>query len=395
LFHLAFAITSAASFSIVGFAFKEDIYRHIQKKYLYITKLALFSALVTSAELLRSYGLSVVMYGEGGDIGLHFTIGTLGEALINTPLLPLAYGGGIFFLTGICACSVYLLVTKRTLFVYGGYSMLLLVLFVWAHSGDSRLSSLSFGVVTSDFATPPDSMLEESFKKQGNRLHAETLKLASSSPLFIVYGEDSRYLTSIKESDFFVLKNLFPATLFIDGNTKKESEGLMNVSFFYTPVDDTGHIATKSFLFPFNEYIPYAFRGIFKLFAQEDSLNAYADMHTYVPHVSEKTFTYNNIRLGALICSEGISFTTINRVRKENPDIIIMQSKLSVFHRSLWYGTFVKRYSKLIAAQTHKPVISNNDSGHSYIINERGVLLHTLPLGTRSYTVSHGDIVIP
>ena len=109
----------------------------------------------------------------------------------------------------------------------------------------------------------PDDEILAAFKEQNKRIHTMTTSLKDSNPSIIVYPEDTRYFAYIGEDTKNTLRKDFQNTLFIDGDTTRGKEGLSNVSLFYSTKEDKLLGRGKSFLLPFNEYIPYFFKPIF------------------------------------------------------------------------------------------------------------------------------------
>lgn len=385
IIHLSVSLVASLGFMFVGWL------THIQTKAIY--KPFLFGMGLVFAEIIRSFLLSVLFKGEGSTIDLHYTSGTIGNALAPTPLIEFAYFGGTFALTFILGYLVYIFVTKINLSLYQKHLAAILVLLGIVHffiPTSLPENPVTIGVVTTDFKTVSDENLVSSFKEQNKKVSTMTFSFASSSPDILVYPEDTRYIEYASNTEKKNLTTFFPKTLFIDGNTNTFKGKMVNVSVFYHPETGKNLARGKSFLLPFNEFIPIFFRPIFSLFIPENAMGAYSKNHTYTPIQSNKTVPFNDIRIGTLLCSEILSFATINNLRKEKPSLVFFQSHLNVFHNNPWFRMHLYSFTKIAAAQLRSPLISSTNGAPSFIISPYGVIVDTIPtsFSTRTYTFS-------
>jgi apolipoprotein N-acyltransferase len=200
-------------------------------------------------------------------------------------------------------------------------------------------------------------------------------------PDILVYPEDTRYLSNISQQERDIVSALFKNSLFVDGDLWSSKGGFYNVSLFYEPKNKTVTGRGKELLLPFNEYLPYSFEKLFALFVDENEIDTYTRNHTYTPVYSPKTIEYNGIRVGTLICSEILSFSVINTLRTEHPDVVLFQSHLQVFHESLWFDMFLRSFTKVASAQMRTTLISSISGAPSYTVSPYGKILLTIPTG--------------
>ena len=391
ILHLILSLASALCFFVVGYGFVYSKKIHIHLKPF------IFGLSLTLAEVLRSLFISLLYLGNKTTIDLHFNAGTIGNALALTPLIEYAYFGGTFILTCIvgylvyCAAS-YENVRRYIWHTFGIFGLAIVIHFFVPTYGPQIPITVS--VITTDFTTLPDNEILAAFKEQNKRIHTMTTSLKDSNPSIIVYPEDTRYFAYIGEDTKNTLRKDFQNTLFIDGDTTRGKEGLSNVSLFYSTKEDKLLGRGKSFLLPFNEYIPYFFKPIFYFFVPQAEMDTYIRNHTYTPIHSVKTIPFGDIRIGTLLCSEILSYKVLSDVKDERPDVVFFQSHLNVFHNNLWFRMHMLSFSTIAAAQLRRPLIASVNGAPSHMISPYGRVVRTMPAGfsTSTYIIVNDTI---
>ncbi len=379
--HLILSVSTALSYTPLALA----RHKKIPQEFLPLV----FASLLVIAEVGRALIISMLYYKEGtATLGLHFTAGTIGNALSTTPLIEFAYFGGTFALTFVLGYLVYVGSSKQHVLQYWKHALGIMVVLVCVHffiPAPLPKEGTSIGIITTNFTLPKNvEGYGEAFKEQEKKVHDMTLQLASSSPSFIVYPEDTRYITNLTPSHKTDLLILFGNTLFIDGDTIPTKNGYSNVSLFYYPKRTKISVRGKEFLLPFNEYLPLVFESIFKPFVPEGEMESYTKLHTYASVVSDKTVIFNKTRIGTLLCSEILSFSVVNALKKENPDIVFFQSRMNVFHNNIWTIMHMRSFTKVAATQLRKPFVSSISGAPSFVISPHGKMLLFIPTGLSS-----------
>lgn len=381
--HLLLATISGLCFFVVGFS------SHAKITALY--KPFMFALSLVFAEILRSLTISLLFYGNNTTIDLHFTAGTIGNALAPTPFIEYAYFGGTFALTFVLGYLVYVVASKKHILNYWKHAVVLCITLIGIHfitPTHEPKTTTTVGVITTNFPTEPIEETSIAFAQHTQQLNDMTFSLESSHPDIIVYPEDTRYFGHLNKSDTKILSSTFPETLFIDGDTHIFNGALTNISLFYTPLNTKVAARGKSFLLPFSEYLPYLFIHVFGFFIPQKELALYIKNRTYIPTQSNKTVGFKNVRIGTLLCSEILSYRTIQNLRKEAPSLVFFQSRLNVFHDNLWFRIHLYSFTKVAAAQLRRPLISSTNSAPSYIVSPYGKVLTKIPTGfsTSTYT---------
>lgn len=391
LLHVILSVSSGLAFVVVGYAF------------FYVRTIASYkrpfviASSFTVAEMLRSLIISLLYYGEGTTIDLHFNAGTIGNALSTTPLVELAYYGGTFALTFTVTYLIYAILSL-TLKEVLPHCLIITSIFLVTHffvPTRTPNEDLLIGIVTSDIPTVKDEILKEKMK-ESNRLIASLLLEDKSKKNIIVLPEDSRFLSSLSQKEREALEANKRGTVILDGDTIVYNDKLATISLFLEAGKAESYWRGKEFLLPFNEYIPYFFGRIFGLF-MGGGLVKYQSHHTYSPVQSGKTVTFNNTRIGTLICSEILSYRMIERLGNEHPQLIFFQSRLNVFNSSPLFLMHLRSFSKVAAAQLRTPILSSNNYAPSYLISARGSISATIPRSTSYSTIllKHGGIGAP
>ena len=386
ILHLIVASISGCCFFVVAYTFDTRISNKIHKH----VKPLIFALTLTLAEILRALAISVLYYGEGTTIDLNFAASMLGNALSATPFVEYAYYGGAFALTFILGYLIYSLSSKKNIKDYWVHVSVICLLLVYIHYQVPTFgphTPMRVSVVTTNFPSPEkDQNISEMFKLQSKKIHQMTMSLSSSSPSIIVYPEDSRYINHLPEKEKQQLNQFFSKTLFIDSDTTLYNEKIANASLFYLTKGEKELRRGKSLLFPFNEYIPYIFVPVFKLFVPKERMDSYLAYHTYIPIQSVKTIPFGKDSVSTLLCYEITSFRTLEDIKKEKPSLVFFQSHLNVFHNNPWSTMHLYLYSKTAAAELRRPLISSVNGSPSYIISGDGTVLKTIPAGFSTST---------
>lgn len=343
------------------------------------------------AEMLRSLVISLLYYGDKTTVGLHFNAGTIGNTLAITPLVEFAYLGGTYALSFVLTYIVATLffVERRRLLVFLVPLGSIFMLVHYLVPVDGPASPVTVGVVTTDTKTSTDEDLRMVIKATNKNILSLLLE-ATSSPDIIVFPEDTNFLASLTEDELKKVAEKLNFPLFVDGTTVVREEKVSNLSLFFDSKEEKVSYSGKQFLLPFNEYIPYFFEIIF-LALIGDEYTAYKENHTYTPLFSGKTYAHNNVRVATLICSEILSFSTVGKVKRENPNIVLFQSRLNVFNNNPLFIMHLRSFSRVAAAQLRRPLLASKNYAPSFIINGRGKMVGTIPKGLAFKTVEVRD----
>lgn len=350
-------------------------------------------------DVVRSFCFSLLLYGKGGSVGLHFDVTSLGHALSMTPLVEYAYFGGTYILTGILGLLVYTTLYYKKIH----YSFLVPVFLVLGWIGIhyymptvSLEKPLRIAIISTDF--PDEENKLQATKQREERflsLEKMTYALASSSPDIIVYPEDARFLRYLSKEKLQLLKKTFPNTLFVDGDTRAYEQGFANYSLFYeikdgasARNDQTIAGRGKTFLFPFSEYIPALFTPFLHFFMDEKSYSLYKENHSYTKVNSFGSFPFESVRVATLICSEFLSYTTVRNMARTGPHIVFLQSNFTVSKNRVWFTMQTRSFAQIAAATMRRPLIHVANGSESYIVSPYGIIVKTLEKGLKTTLIT-------
>lgn len=327
-------------------------------------------------EILRSYAITILLWGGGSSFGAHMSSWTFSEILANTPLVSFAYFGGVFALAGVLVFCVGIFVYPiKNFFRMGLFGIVILVSILIKNYPNSitDLKPVTIAVVQTSFSrTETGEDTKRVFRERKEIILPLVLSLASSSPDIIVFPEDSRFVTSQTPEEKKELQRLFPNTLFIDGTTRMTLEGRKNTSIIFDA--ETGETTTrnKGFLFPFGEYVPYVIQPVIHLFGGSKLLAAYESFHEYTAGVLPSARQTRLGKIGILICSEINSFTSIRSLGKTKPEIVFLQSSLAWGRNNTYLNMEYLFSVKIAAAMLRKPIITVANYGPSIVVDATG-----------------------
>lgn len=393
LLHSIIILLCSASYSLTGLAF----HTHAPQKYLFL----LFPLFLTFGEILRSLFLSLLYFGNGGRVGLHFTAATTGDTLSITPFVEFAYYGGTFALTFTLGLLIYLYESHHSRKHKARAFFFIWALWLITHAFPVHYphEDLIITSVSTNFPNNTHTQIErgegnDMFRTMFNTVDTLVKEASLSDPNIIALPEDTRYRNYFTKTTKLELLNLFKDTLFVDGSTLETENGLMNETLFYNLNNSYTIARGKVFLFPFSEYIPSLFTPFFSFFAgpsndaSQQSIRHYSREKSYVGHA------YRGSPLGTLLCSELLSFQTIKEAGKSDPDILFFQSNLSVFNGSHITEALVRMSAKTAAAQLRTTIISSTNNAENFAITPWGVIASLTPpsFGVYTYSVSRAGV---
>jgi apolipoprotein N-acyltransferase len=359
-----------------------------------------FGISLSVAELIRSLLLSLLFYGNGGTIGLHWTGEMIGNTLSVTPYIEYAYFGGGYMLTCITGIFVYcvVLITKNTK-IYTYYIpfavvTFLLVLIHYTIPTHTPQKPVKLAVISTTFTFPEKNQdVSMTLAQHFIKIYMKTVSLASYNPDIIVYPEDAQFTRLLIDGRDKEIKKMFPDTLIVDGSTIEKNGSFSNVSVFYNTRTSEKSYTYKQFMFPLNEYIPYIFMSIFHYFINPDILQTFTKDHGYAPIIAARSYVHNGIRVATLLCSEIVSFKTVKNMGAEHPDIIFHQAQLILFRGSLLYTAHLRSFTKVAAAQLRTTTVGSINELPSYIVSPYGKIIDEV-YSTNKNEVQAGIYVI-
>lgn len=364
----------------------------------YLAKLFCITFSVIIIEILRAYALTIVFWGSGSIFGAHMSSWTFGEILALTPFASFAYFGGTFalsgmfiFILGLCVYPIKFL-TKIIIFI----TLVIFAIGIRVYPQNKiDTAPITIAVVQTSFPSLVyGQSVSKVFKYRTDKIDPLVRELASTSPDIIVLPEDSRFITSRTTEEKEELRNLFPNTLFVDGTTRIIGGDRKNATLFFDSKTNETVLRDKGFLFPSGEYIPYIIKPIVRIFVGDEVLKKYESLSKYVPGVLPSSTQTRHGKVGTLICSELSSFSSVNSLRKSDPEIVFVQSSLTRGHnnpRLIMQHIFSV---KILANTIRKPIISVANNGPVLVVDARGktIFFKDIGLSTTMFILEGDDV---
>lgn len=379
--HISLSLLAGLPFGLLG-----SVHYHLRKKFPYLLPLGIGVAAVIS-DICRSLLLSWFFAAPGkSDIGLHWATVTFGHALSGTPFIEYAYLGGAYVLTGIF-CMLIIAALSRTLAVRAAY-IIITVIGTYSISYLAPIHSVQKNVTVGIVGLSSSSVAEDNTFASTTAFITEELEQAAHTNILIT-PEDTRFLAHLSPSQKKTLASSSVTTV-IDGDSIIYHGSPANMSYVYDVQSETLEGRGKGFMFPFSEYLPSIASTLAKKVVDQSSLLEYTKNRTYSLGKDPVVFETPYGRVGTLICSEVISYTMIEKLLAQHPDIIIVQTHLPVFHKNPWFIALYTSTLQVLAAQARTTVVVSAYDAPSMVINGHGEVQYTYPLAN-----TFSQIVLP
>lgn len=313
------------------------------------------------AELLRSFLMSILCFGPGGNIGFNYNFGALAVATIDTPLVYLSRiigFVGLSYLAINIAFLIYLIIKRRhlarSLTVIA--LIILIDLYCWQMGNYAKKRQLSVSAV--HLASSSD------MAKSG----------ISSLPYptdLLVLPEYSGIEQAPQKTD--LLKHLAPNGIAISSVAHGSPPTTTNRQQFYNQSAQVVFEQDKTLLIPTGEYMPYSISAILWMTGQ-NSVNY--DFHfgqQIAPgRTTPKIYRSGDVSYGALVCSGAISLDQYQDLVGQGADVLVNSASLSFLSEHSLYFRYAHSMARFWAISTKKPFVQASRNGESLIIDRQG-----------------------
>lgn len=349
--------------------------KKLQKDYLaplvYLVSFALI-------DMLRSLLLSLLFLGKESSFGLRLFLGSLGEPFAVTPFVSFAYFGGVYMLTGVLAFLVYLIYVS--LFHTASLRLVVTYLAIFVVSFTlltirpaDPLPPFSIAALPTSFHSLDANNLQNNTKERVSFI-TEKLEVAKKPYDIILLPENSFYLSSAGFTEKEISKKHH---YILDSEQTRIQKQKATISLLYDTKEDTRGVRVKDELMLFSESTSYFMDTFLPFIAGEKSYEVYKESVTEKRGGSYSSFSFQNnkgetVRMLPLLCSEATSFMTAIHVRKENPDILVLQSNLEIMRENALPISHYYMYTRILAASTGKPLVAISNDAPLLVIDEKG-----------------------
>lgn len=365
----------------------------IQLKNLHLLVLG-YLIMWVGGELLGSLVFSLWNLGPGSGVNLSFSVGYLGYLAAQHPLLfPLATIGGVYALTAVTVwIGWWVGRLQRDRPLIGSLLVVLVVLTSVLPETTSELTHKTQTVVgVLDTSFTYDQYTTDAGVEARQTALRTAFSAASTTYLdYIVLPEDTRLFdTSVSPNQATAivrfLYSLSSSTIVVDSGRKESATGNTLQALIYDPVTFSTHLATKQFLVPQGEYLPYSYAFFLRLFGLQNLAEQYNAKRAYVRGPASAELFPANIP-AVLFCFESVDPRGVKRLLHQhtNTPFIVHPVSHAWFNESDVLAHQLDTMLRVQATWNEVAIISAGNQA-------RGKLY--LPDGTIDYgeTVTSGD----
>lgn len=367
---LAFSLLLSTGFLIFGYALTR-----FKLKLTSAWAFLVIPALWILAEFIRSYITTFAALGPGGTLGNFFSFGSLGYALVNTPL---GYAGrlvgmyGLSFVVVTINLGIYALIKKH-----------------WKTSMVAIISAIALGVIGYFAYLPPRvkehvSVIQLAQKDRSSYASELTNKLKNSdrnvpSKLIVMpeYANFFDYGNEATNSSLLQTLTQNEPALVVFSRSKNNPEGLRKNEIVYKSSSGS-EISTqeKNFLVPTGEYMPYVLQFILKVF-NEDQITAVFNNSVGVAKggLKEHPVKYGQTGYGALACSGVIAPQLYRDLTLDGAEVLINTASLDVFKDVSSFRDQSTSMARFIATSNARPFLQSARGSKAFIMNSNGKML--------------------
>lgn len=331
------------------------------------------SLLFVFADAIAPLLFSLVFAGSNSTIGAHFTMGSPGYQLAESPFLRQTASMfgiyGLVFLQGVCGGVLYLVLThtkgpQRA--YYALFAFAVLVLFVFLPLPESHTSTHDTVLTVAAMSTYKDGT--RPYRHQLLRGEVRTLP---SSVSVVAVPEDERFVQNVSKEFARELNAQLPDTWIIDSGTIPDANGAHSTIFSYHTL--TGAVATssKEYLMLFGEYLPALYTAVGRILGRDDVVAHLNVKHRYQRNEST-LLVLNGETASVRLCAEAMSPVFYARDVAHGAGILFNLASHGWFHRSEALHVAAQRVGRVRAVESGRWYVRAGSESPAYIIDHRG-----------------------
>lgn len=350
------------------------------------------------SEFLRSIGLSILWYGNGGLVGPSWAIGFLGYSLAPSLLISFASWGGVY-LVGAMGVAVNLILYR--LFVNYkdrlAWKLATGFLFLWV------FSLANFYYFDQDTGHNAKFALINTYEQSFSRLQGgeltdfiarkkmiiESIVKDNLKPEIIVFPEDARVILGYKATNGLNNFNkMFPGqeTLIIDSARIVGENGFAKLRFQYLNTKSSEiKEDDKLFLVPHGEYAPAITNFLGGVIGKSEWIRSLRYEEDPLLNKNElEGITFRGLRFQATACSEIILPTIHNKIVGTGSRVLINAASHSLFRGSPILYNQTLSMARIRAVENNRYFVTANNFIPTFVIDNRGNIVGETAWGKES-----------
>jgi len=369
------------------------IFNRFKKNNLYDIFFA--SSLWVIFEYLRAFAFSLFLVSSVSLTGPHWTLGFLGYILAeNTLVLSLASIGGIYMLSFIIISmniNIYQILftkitteapKKKVVYILSSFVLILIVSFFVHTFSNSVEEHKKLRIAMIDtYISPSFAINKKQYLEHTEKIKRIVvgMKIDEYEPDLIILPENTKFISSLSNIEKkLISKNILQKeTLFIDSNPVLVRERGVMSSLVYFNTKKGSSYSYKTLLVPFGEYLPYTTSFFARAFGKQQWVESFNNKRRYSngKDLNDAVIEFQNIKIGALFCSEIVSNKLYGDITKQGANLLINIASHSVFDGSPTLYSQTTKMAKVHAVQNNRYFIQSMNFAPSFVVNNKGEII--------------------
>ncbi len=362
-------------------------------------------------EYIRALAFSILWISPVSLIGPHWTFGFLGYILAENKLtLSFASIGGIYLLSFIVILInifiYYLLFTKtiaktpqkKLAYILFLFIFIFIISFLSYTFSNNIKNGKKLKVAMVDTYLPSSSTFDkEVYKKHIRKIKRIVVGMGNikKKPDIIIFPEDSRFVSGLSNVEkSLIYKNIIKKeALFIDSSDYIKINGDITYRLEYFNTKKSSDFSSKVLLVPFGEYLPYIFSYISKISGNEQLVKKFNKKRGFTngKNLNNAVVNFQDIKIGALFCSEIVSNNLYRTVTKNGANLLVNIASQAVFKGSpVLYSQTIKM-AKIHAVQNNRYFIQSMNFAKSFVVDNKGKII--TKSNNADYGVTYSSVV--
>lgn len=353
----------------------------------------LLAALYVLADTLGAVLFSIIHAGSTSLFGPHFTMGSPGYLLADSPLLrqvaALAGLYGLLFIQAFIGAGSYWLwrsaVLHRQWWIAATVSVVTLCI-AYAPLPERQEATgeyLSIAAVT--------AYKRSSVTAYHAEITEELVTIASTTDL-VILPEESRYIQYADQTARQTITDSLPYSTIIDSGTIMTEQGMFPQIMAYTGAQGIYATSSKQFLMVFGEYMPFIYQWLAPLIGQSAVVERLKKEHGYQTDTS-RLFEVKSVLVSTYLCSDAMSPTLYAAAALDGAEVLVNLSAHGWFHRSPRVYEAALRIGQIRATENNRWYVRAAYETPSFVIDARGRIIAQTAWGVVTPLFSNVQII--